>query len=116
MTAQNYEKPGLSQARAFCILRTSPLPIGKWATSNLILVQQKRRSKSKDKRDASGKLGWHPFSNRRTKMEGWTFTSCVSSLCHFSTYNLHTSVKKGFIFMERAHFNKHGLSYYVISF
>jgi len=25
-------------------------------------------------------------------------------------------VKKGFIFMERAHFNKHGLSYYVISF
>ena len=32
--AQNYEKPGLSQARAFCILRTSPLPIGKWATSN----------------------------------------------------------------------------------
>jgi len=34
MTAQNYEKPGLSQARAFCILRTSPLPIGKWATSN----------------------------------------------------------------------------------
>ena len=54
MTAQNYEKPGLSQARAFCILGTSPLPIGKWATSNLILVQQKRRSKSKDKRDASG--------------------------------------------------------------
>ena len=53
MTAQNYEKPGLSQARAFCILGTSPLPIGKWATSNLILVQQKRRSKSKDKRDAS---------------------------------------------------------------
>ena len=101
MTAQNYEKPGLSQARAFCILGTSPLPIGKWATSNLILVQQKRRSKSKDKRDASGK---------------WTFKSCVSSLCHFSTYNLHTSVKKGFIFMERAHFNKHGLSYYVISF
>ena len=57
MTAQNYEKPGLSQARAFCILGTSPLPIGKWATSNLILVQQKRRSKSKDKRDASGKCG-----------------------------------------------------------
>ena len=56
-TAQNYEKPGLSQARAFCILGTSPLPIGKWATSNLILVQQKRRSKSKDKRDASGKCG-----------------------------------------------------------
>ena len=55
MTAQNYEKPGLSQARAFCILGTSPLPIGKWATSNLILVQQKRRSKSKDKRDASGR-------------------------------------------------------------
>ena len=33
-TAQNYEKPGLSQARAFCILGTPPLPIGKWATSN----------------------------------------------------------------------------------
>jgi hypothetical protein len=63
-----------------------------------------------------GNVGRHPFSNRRIKIEGWTFTSCVSSLCHFSTYNLHTSVKKGFIFMERAHFNKHGLSYYVISF
>ena len=52
-----------------------------------------------------GNVGRHPFSNRRTKIEGWTFTSCVSSLCHFSTYNLHTSVKKGFIFMKRAHFN-----------
>ena len=69
MTAQNYEKPGLSQARAFCILGTSPLPIGKWATSNLILVQQKRRSKSKDKRDASGKLGRHPFLKEVQKGE-----------------------------------------------
>ena len=116
MTAQNYEKPGLSQARAFCILGTSPLPIGKWATSNLILVQQKDVPRVKIKGMPVGNVGRHPFSNRRTKMEGWTFTSCVSSLCHFSTYNLHTSVKKGFIFMERAHFNKHGLSYYVISF
>jgi hypothetical protein len=43
-------KPGLSQARVFCILGTPLLPIGKWGTSNLILVQQKDAPRVKNKK------------------------------------------------------------------
>ena len=67
MTAQNYEKPGLSQARAFCILGTSPLPIGKWATSNLILVQQKDAPRVKIKGMPVGNVGRHPFSKEEQR-------------------------------------------------
>ena len=97
MTAQNYEKPGLSQARAFCILRTSPLPIGKWGTSNLILVQQKDAPRVKIKRDTCGKCGRHPFSKeeQRGRMD---FHKLCPSLCSGVKISSHTSEEWVYLF------------------
>jgi len=48
-------------------LGTPPLPIGKWGTSNLILVQQKDAPRVKIKRDTCGKCGRHPFSKEEQR-------------------------------------------------
>ena len=83
---ESYQSRFITKARTFA--SSSFLYLGdvsftyrEMGDQQLILVQQKRRSKNKDKRDASGKLGWHPFSKQKNKDRRMDFHKLCPSLC-----------------------------------
>jgi hypothetical protein len=78
-------------------LGTPPLPIGKWGTSNLILVQQKDAPRVKIKRDTCGKCGRHPFL-KKNKDGRIDFHKPYPSLCFFSAYSSHEG-EEGFYYL-----------------